>query len=152
MTTKENLKTIINNRDLSDILIGDIPVGTVNGIVIKMPYLSGKDIDWINESIVGDKTQYLTPCSRWASMLGTLARAIDSNTLDEVFKFIFSKQQFKSRISSTNIKEIMEIYQQTIKLCVDKINSILFFHDFEATFESGTLRITSTGENLDKYE
>lgn len=152
MTANARLKKAIDNRDLSELLNGDSHLETSSGMRLKMPYLSGNDIDFINKTIVGDKTVYCGPCSRWASMIGTLSRAIDTNTLNKVLDFIFSKQQFKSIIKTTNPEEIAHIYQETIKLCIEKINSILFYYDFEAIVEKGKTRIISIGESLDHLE
>lgn len=119
------------NKQIIEILDGDVNVGQYLGQERSMPYLTGPQLCAISTNL-GLTTDYSKDkLSRWMYLENLLKFCIQKNKVPELLSYLFSKKQFVKELSDLSTNDIDITYQFIVSEALKKINSILYFSDYE---------------------
>ena len=119
------------NKQIIEILDGDVNVGQYLGQERSMPYLTGSQLCAIS-ALFGLSIDYSeTKLSRWMYLDNLLEFCIQNNKVPQLLSYLFSKQQFEKVLKNLSTNDIDMTYQFIVSETLKKINSILYFSDYE---------------------
>lgn len=120
---------LLRNRSILSILDGDNTFGTIDGVDISMPYLSGPEIVGISQLFGLDATYKWGGGgpSRWVYLDNIVEHCILNNRVNELLAYLFSKKQFEEKLYGEIPDKIEKIYAHIIDTIIKQINSILYF-------------------------
>lgn len=119
------------NKQIIEILDGDVNVGQYLGQERSMPYLTGSQLCAIS-TFFGLSIDYSkTKLSRWMYLDNLLEFCIQNNQVPQLLSYLFSKQQFEKVLKNLSTNDIDMTYQFIVSETLKKINSILYFSDYE---------------------
>lgn len=119
------------NKEIIEILDGDVNVGQYLDQERSMPYLTGPQLCAIS-TLFGLPIDYSeTKLSRWMYLENLLKFCIQNNKVPELLSYLFSKKQFVKELKDLSSDDIDITYQFIVSEALKKINSILYFCDYE---------------------
>ncbi|MGI6450238.1 MAG: hypothetical protein ACOX3R_08085 [Desulfitobacteriia bacterium] len=120
---------LLRNKAILAILDGDSQFGEIDDVEISMPYLSGPTIVEISQLFGLSETYGWNggALSRWNYLDNLLKHGIETNRINDILSYLFSKQQFTDKLKRKTPDQIEEIYNYIVKTVIEQINGILYF-------------------------
>lgn len=144
---------LLCNRDILAILDGDAQFGTIQSeeggqeISISMPYLSGSDICSIANKF-GCPMTYGGMKSRWEYLKDLIIFCIKNERVVDLLSYLFSKQQFSSKLSGLTSELVENTYKKIITSTIEHINGELCSGGHELVLIGGTFAIHEIGKTV----
>ena len=120
---------LLRNKNILAILDGDSQFGEIDDVEISMPYLSGPTIVEISQLFGLSETYGWNggALSRWNYLDNLLKHGIETNRINDIFSYLFSKQQFTDKLKGKTPDQIEKIYNHIVNTVIEQINGILYF-------------------------
>lgn len=124
MDKSHNDFELLAQRDVIDVLIGDMPLDD-SALEVKMPYLSGpKLVALLNK--YGLPTDYRTEKkSRWVYMEGLLRHCVVEGSVQALLADLFSPTRVSNMSSDKSAEDVRLECERIVGLAMEKINSVL---------------------------
>ena len=141
---------LLRTRAIIDILDGDTEFGEIDDVVISMPYLSGPTIVDISRLFRLSETYGWNggALSRWNYLDNLLKHGIDTDRIDDILSYLFSKQQFTNKLEGKTRDQFDEIYNYIVKTVIERINGTLSFDGNELTIINRKCKIVPIGSAI----
>ena len=155
-TENNHLFELLRNKQIITILDGDTSFGEIEAddggepINISMPYLSGPTICGIS-IMFGLNTSYGWnggAQSRWSYFDDLLKHCINNNKIDDLLRFLFSKEQFIDKLKGRTPATIEKMHRTIIETVIQQINGILYFGGNEIVIAGKQFLIHPIGSNI----
>lgn len=142
--------SLLRNKEIIEILDGDKEFGTYEGARVSMPYLSGPTLCGISTMFGYEQDYVWGGCnpSRWSILDDILSTCIKNDTMQNLLKYLFNKENFQKQLKDVHASKINETYDYIYKTVLDEINKILFFSDKEIVKANGIFYIKSIEQDL----
>ncbi len=136
MINQKSSFALLKSKAILAILDGDkqfekIPRtgGWPNEVIIAMPYLSGTELCNISSKF-GLPQSYSWgggAKSRWEYFSELISYCISKKTVSDLLSYLFSKEQFGTRLQGLSANEVEEYYARIVRIAIDQINGELYF-------------------------
>lgn len=150
------LYNLLKSKKIIAILDGDKEYKTItpdgeDPITISMPYLSGPDICRISDMFglpisYGGSSKRL---SRWEYFENLLTHCIQNGKFSELLIFLFSKEQFKKKLSGHSVETIELLHKQIISEIINQINGLLYFEEVELVVVGKQFVVRNIGSKVE---
>lgn len=141
--------SILNNRNVIDILIGDKDFGSFNGIKLTLPRMSGPDLCSLCTQF-GYSQNYTwggSNLSRWMYMQNLIIFLDKENNIPSLLSHLFSFSRFESMLKTLNDAEVIKkFYEQIVTKALAAINASLLFSQKELKIINKQFFLTKLGE------
>ncbi len=136
--------SIINNRKIIDILIGD----TIVVEQYRLPYLSGPDLCQLSSSfgLIKTYTWGGVNCSRWIYMQSLLTYLNKQGRVSELLSYLLDMKRFTELNSLGDIKKVKETYKRILTAALSSINSHLITAKKELRIINNSIILSNIGE------
>ncbi len=146
--------SLLRNKEIIYVLDGDSELGSFEyelfeEFPLRMPYLSGADICSIAKRF-GSGLEYGGGMSRWEYMDILLEYCIDTKQCNDLLRLLFSKKQFSKSLSNFEPNKIELLYTKIKMAAIDKINTFLYFDDYELILANGYFSIRELGQEFNR--
>jgi len=146
---------LLRNKEIIEIHDGDKIIEEIDCFnKIKMPYLSGPQLCALSQKFGCYQEYYWANSkkpnlSRWMYLDNLIDYLIKEGRMNEFLHHMFSKERFASELKSLkNPAEIEERYNYIITSVINKINSILYFSNYELCIINSKYIINKIGEKI----
>ena len=147
---------LLKNKEIIEILDGDKIIEEIDCIdKIKMPYLSGPQLCALSQKFGCHQEYYWANSkkpnlSRWMYLDNLIDHLIKEGRMNEFLHYMFSKERFVSELKSLKSPtEIDERYNYIISSVINKINSILYFSNYELNIINNNYIVNKIGEKIE---
>lgn len=147
---------LLRNKEIIEILDGDKIIEEIDCFnKIKMPYLSGPQLCALSQKFGCHQEYYWansnkTNLSRWIYLDNLMDYLIKEGKMNEFLHYMFDKERFANELKSLkNPAEIEERYNYIISSVINKINSILYFSNYELNIINSKYIINKIGEVIE---
>ena len=141
---------LLKNKEILAILDGDTEFGTLDGIKIAMPYLSGSDLCSLSTKF-GYPRDYSWNgggVSRWVYLKDTISYCIKDGTIQALLSYMFDKANFQPILKNVHISKIDYWYEYICTSILSEINKILYFSNKTLVCANNTFYIKTLGQEL----
>ena len=130
---------LLKDKEIIELIIGDIIIENNYIWELRMPYMTGKDICEFSSKI-GLNQEYndCNKLSRKEYMLNTLEYAILNKKINLFFKELFKLKRFRKMELPIEMSNIDQLYWETVHKFFFKINEILHFEDCHIEYDMQT--------------
>lgn len=147
---------LLKNKEIIEILDGDKIIEEIDCIdKIKMPYLSGPQLCALSQKFGCHQEYYWANSkkpnlSRWMYLDNLIDYLIKEGRMNEFLHYMFSKERFVSELKSLKSPtENDERYNYIISSVINKINSILYFSNYELNIINNNYIVNKIGEKIE---
>lgn len=141
--------SILNNRNIIDILIGDKDFGSFNGVQLTLPYMSGPDLCSLCTQF-GYPQEYTwggSNLSRWMYMQDLILFLDKTDKVPLLLAHLFCFSRFENILKPLNdVEQIKECHEQIIVKALAGINASLMFAQKELKIINNMFVLTELGE------
>lgn len=136
--------SIINNRKIIDILIGD----TIVVEQYRLPYLSGPELCQLSTlfGLIKTYTWGGVNCSRWIYMQSLLTYLNKQGRVSELLSYLLDMKRFTELNSLGDINKVKETYRRILTAALSSINSHLITAKKELRITNNSFILSNIGE------
>lgn len=144
----------LKDKDIYAILDGDKNFGETDEfgetISISLPYLTKSQIENVCYKFNVKTNDLDFNQSRWVYVEELVEQCIENNKINELFVFLFSKQQFSKKLNFINDSRLIDkAYTNIIEKVLIGINSLLYFKDVRLDKIGDNFSIKNLNESVD---
>lgn len=132
--------SLLNRKNIIEILDGDVEVGTSEMYRVAMPYLKGTQLVQMCLDF-GLKTEY--GASRWIYLQDLMTYMDKNERFDELLQYIFSLERFTDLQSLESPEKIKEAHKNIVGAVLNKINAILVLGKHELQLVNGNFVLSA---------
>ena len=145
--------SLLTNKNIIDIFIGDVVIRDEVFEQYRMPYLRAYDIFDLAKEFDLELSYEVGPkLSRWKYMQLLIEHCIENEKINKLLLELISLKKFKEVLKDLNPQKIVSVHTDLVWSFIEKINSILVFDDYILDYNGKRFIVRNISEKSLKFE